>query len=51
MCRPFIREPQLIKMWKDGDLTKAKCISCNKCFENWTKRPTRCYIEEPLEES
>ena len=51
MCRPFIREPQLIKRWKDGDQTKAKCISCNKCFENWTKRPTRCYIEEPLEES
>jgi len=50
MCRPFIREPQLIKRWKDGDLTKAKCISCNKCFENWIKRPTRCYIEEPLEE-
>lgn len=48
MCRPFIREPQLIKRWKDGDLTKAKCISCNKCFENWMKRPTRCYVEEPL---
>jgi 2,4-dienoyl-CoA reductase-like NADH-dependent reductase (Old Yellow Enzyme family) len=51
MCRPFIREPQLIKRWNDGDLAKAKCISCNKCFENWMKRPTRCYIEEPLEES
>jgi 2,4-dienoyl-CoA reductase-like NADH-dependent reductase (Old Yellow Enzyme family) len=51
MCRPFIREPQLIKRWKDGDLTKAKCISCNKCLENWIKRPTRCYIEEPLEGS
>jgi 2,4-dienoyl-CoA reductase-like NADH-dependent reductase (Old Yellow Enzyme family) len=51
VCRPFIREPQLIKRWKDGDLTKAKCISCNKCLENWIKRPTRCYIEEPPEES
>jgi len=50
MARPFIREPELIKRWKDGDLEKAKCISCNKCFENWTIRPTRCYIEEPLEE-
>jgi 2,4-dienoyl-CoA reductase-like NADH-dependent reductase (Old Yellow Enzyme family) len=49
MCRPFIREPELIKRWKEGDLTKAKCVSCNKCFENWIKRPTRCYIEEPLE--
>jgi 2,4-dienoyl-CoA reductase-like NADH-dependent reductase (Old Yellow Enzyme family) len=51
MCRPFIREPQLIKRWKDGDLTKAKCISCNKCLENRIKRPTRCYIEKPQEES
>jgi 2,4-dienoyl-CoA reductase-like NADH-dependent reductase (Old Yellow Enzyme family) len=49
MCRPFIREPQLIKRWKDGDLAKAKCISCNKCLENWIKRPTRCYVEEPME--
>lgn len=49
MSRPFIREPQLIKRWKDGDLTKAKCISCNKCFENLMIRPTRCYTEEPLE--
>lgn len=51
MCRPLIREPGLIKRWKNGDLKKAKCISCNQCFENWIFRSLRCYIEEPMEES
>lgn len=51
MARPLIREPGLIKRWKNGDLEKAKCISCNQCFENWILRPLRCYVEEPLEES
>ncbi len=33
MCRPLIREPGLINQWKAGNLTKAACISCNKCPE------------------
>jgi 2,4-dienoyl-CoA reductase-like NADH-dependent reductase (Old Yellow Enzyme family) len=33
MCRPLIREPELINQWKAGNLTKAACISCNKCPE------------------
>ena len=32
MCRPFIREPELINRWVSGDRTPAKCISCTKCF-------------------
>jgi 2,4-dienoyl-CoA reductase-like NADH-dependent reductase (Old Yellow Enzyme family) len=32
-CRPLIREPHLINRWKSGNLEKAKCISCNGCFE------------------
>lgn len=32
MSRPLISEPGLIKRWQDGDLRKARCISCNKCF-------------------
>jgi 2,4-dienoyl-CoA reductase-like NADH-dependent reductase (Old Yellow Enzyme family) len=31
MCRPFIREPDLINRWKAGDLRKAACISDNMC--------------------
>lgn len=51
LSRPLIREPRLIKRWKNGDLKKAKCISCNQCFENWIFRPLRCYVEELLEKS
>ncbi len=32
MSRPFIREPHLIKRWKEGDRSPARCISCNGCF-------------------
>ena len=33
LCRPFIREPDLINIWAGGNLRKARCISCNKCLE------------------
>jgi len=33
LCRPLIREPHLINRWKNGDMEKATCISCNGCFE------------------
>ncbi|MGO9016211.1 MAG: NADH:flavin oxidoreductase [Dissulfurispiraceae bacterium] len=33
MARPFIREPRLIRRWKEGDLAPARCISCNGCFK------------------
>jgi len=32
MCRPFIREPDLVARWQRGDTAPAKCISCNKCM-------------------
>jgi len=46
LCRPLIREPDLINRWKRGNTERASCISCNRCFE-----PTRagkgiyCVIE------
>ncbi|MBN2332831.1 MAG: NADH:flavin oxidoreductase [Deltaproteobacteria bacterium] len=33
LCRPLIREPALINRWQDGDLSPARCISCNGCFK------------------
>jgi len=33
LCRPLVREPNLIKCWQEGDIKKAKCISCNGCFK------------------
>jgi 2,4-dienoyl-CoA reductase-like NADH-dependent reductase (Old Yellow Enzyme family) len=32
LCRPLIREPNLIKRWADGDAEAAACISCSGCY-------------------
>jgi 2,4-dienoyl-CoA reductase-like NADH-dependent reductase (Old Yellow Enzyme family) len=32
MSRPFIREPHLVNRWKNGDFSKAACLSDNLCF-------------------
>lgn len=31
MSRPFIRDPYLVKNFREGRLALAECISCNKC--------------------
>jgi 2,4-dienoyl-CoA reductase-like NADH-dependent reductase (Old Yellow Enzyme family) len=32
MCRPFIREPNLVARWQNGKTAPATCITCNKCM-------------------
>ena len=32
ICRPLVREPNLIKRWHEGDTRRSTCISCNLCF-------------------
>jgi len=32
LCRPLIREPELINRWQAGDIRKASCRSDNQCF-------------------
>lgn len=32
LCRPFLREPGLLKRWKEGNREPATCISCSRCF-------------------
>ncbi len=51
MARPFIREPHLVKRWKGGDTTSARCISCNRCFETGLQGlGISCYWERMLKE-
>ncbi len=51
LSRPFIREPRLVSRWAGGDRTKAKCISCNKCFSTLsTEEALHCAVEKKSKE-
>lgn len=44
MCRPFIREPNLVKRFREGKSKKATCKNCNKCLAALPNNiPVRCY--------
>ena len=43
LCRPLIREPDLVKQWKEGRRRKADCISCNGC-QKYRDEPVRCIV-------
>jgi len=43
LCRPFIREPDLVNRWKQGDRDKADCISCGGC-QKYRDEPVRCIL-------
>ena len=32
LSRPFIREPGLVRGFREGKIGRSECISCNKCF-------------------
>jgi 2,4-dienoyl-CoA reductase-like NADH-dependent reductase (Old Yellow Enzyme family) len=32
LSRPLVREPQLVKRWREGERSRATCVHCNKCF-------------------
>jgi 2,4-dienoyl-CoA reductase-like NADH-dependent reductase (Old Yellow Enzyme family) len=45
MSRPFIKEPLLVKKFKEGKVDEASCVSCNKCLAAVANNmPVRCYI-------
>jgi len=51
MCRPFIREPHLIRRWQKGDIRPATCISCGKCSRLVGRgKPLECVEERRLRE-
>jgi len=39
LSRPLIRDPFLIKRFREGSASRSECISCNKCFN---PRGIRC---------
>jgi len=46
-ARPLIREPHLVARWRRGDLSPARCISCNGCFRPGLKEGgIYCVVEK-----
>jgi len=43
LCRPLIREPDIVNKWKQGDPKKADCISCGGC-QKYPAEPVRCIL-------
>lgn len=51
ICRPLIREPNLIKRWHSGDKSRATCISCNLCMRPiMTGKNLYCVVEKRLQD-
>jgi 2,4-dienoyl-CoA reductase-like NADH-dependent reductase (Old Yellow Enzyme family) len=50
LCRPLIREPDLITRWKSGDTRPADCLSCGACMKSDKegKSEVRCRQIRPL---
>lgn len=47
MCRPFIREPFLVKRIKEGKTDAAACVSCNRCVAAVVNDiPVGCYFKK-----
>ena len=51
LCRPLIYEPDLPNRWKSGDISPAKCISCNACLVNMRTGPVYCLTKKNLEKN
>ena len=51
MSRPFIKEPFLVKNFREGKQERANCISCNRCLAAIPHDyPILCYSEKFPEE-
>jgi 2,4-dienoyl-CoA reductase-like NADH-dependent reductase (Old Yellow Enzyme family) len=44
LCRPFIREPDLVNRIQQGQQEPVACISCNKCLR-FLDRGLACYVD------
>ncbi len=45
MCRPFIKEPHLVRDIRRGIITMSSCTSCNRCGAALgNSMPVQCYV-------
>jgi 2,4-dienoyl-CoA reductase-like NADH-dependent reductase (Old Yellow Enzyme family) len=45
MCRPFVREPHLVRRWEGGDLSPSQCLSDNLCLDPpYRGNPVQCQV-------
>ena len=51
LCRPLIREPNLVEKFRTNQSEVAKCVSCNQCAVSGIRNlPVRCYYRETIQE-
>ena len=51
LSRPLIREPDLVKIWRNDPGHRSTCISCNKCFRPGMREGgIYCPIERKMRE-
>jgi 2,4-dienoyl-CoA reductase-like NADH-dependent reductase (Old Yellow Enzyme family) len=47
MCRPLIREPELVERWRTDLAYRSRCVNCNRCAVMCDSgQPTRCYMQK-----
>ncbi len=49
LSRPFIREPDILIKWRRDHSYRARCISCNQCFDGLLNRKTLRCVQENRE--
>jgi 2,4-dienoyl-CoA reductase-like NADH-dependent reductase (Old Yellow Enzyme family) len=43
MSRPFIREPNIVRKFKEGTQQRTKCVECNYCSIALGEQPLKCF--------
>ncbi len=43
LCRPLIREPDLVNRWRSGDTRRSGCISDNACLSRAPDQALQCF--------